>query len=615
MCGIVGYVGQKPVVPLLIDALQRLEYRGYDSVGIAVIASSPRRSRARRGGSKKNSLFIYKDKGKVAELKRSLPKEVPSSTIGVGHTRWATCGVPSKVNAHPHVDCKQMIAVVHNGIIENYVELKEELEQAGHKFISDTDTEVLPHLIEACYSRAGSIDKAVQDAIEKVRGTFAIAVLHVAEPTKLIVARAECPLIIGIGIDENFIASDIPAILKYTNRVIYLDNNEFGVVTSGDINIYNFDGELVDKRIHKVPWTIEAAQKGGYEHFMLKEIYEQPEAIRQALLGRVPELKLDGMSTTEFDSICIVACGTSYHAGLVGKYVLEQLTSIPVQVELASEYRYSAPTALNSLLLAITQSGETADTLAAVREARRRGLHTLAITNVIGSTVTRETDEYILTHAGPEIGVAATKTFISQLIALYLLALKLGLDRRTISHDEFRTHSNILRKLPRHVSKVLDNTRAVKRCARALARAEHVFFVGRNINYPVALEGALKLKEISYIHAEGYAAGELKHGPLALLSQTTPVIVITAKDHTYDKILGNIGEIAARNSPVIAVGVEGDRELDKYADTVLRVPDVLPLYSPVPISVLLQLLAYYTAKERKCEIDTPRNLAKSVTVE
>jgi glucosamine--fructose-6-phosphate aminotransferase (isomerizing) len=502
---------------------------------------------------------------------------------------------------------------VHNGIIENYVKLKERLTKLGHKFVSETDTEVLPHLIEKHYR--GNLELAVRKAMKEVKGTYAIAVIHKREAEKVVVARKESPLVIGIGVNEHFVASDIPALLKYTNRVMHLSDLEIGVITKDDVTLMDLDGHEVTKRQERVRWTLKDAERGGYEHFMLKEIYEQPEAIRQGLLGRVTDLKLDGIAFVDFDSINIVACGTSFHAGLVGKYVLERLTKIPVRVDLASEYRYSEPTDLNSLVIAITQSGETADTLAAVREARNRGLHALAITNVVGSSVTREADDFILTMAGPEICVAATKTFISQLIAIYLFALKLGLDRRTLSPESVRTETKILRKLPRYVSYVLNNPKHIKRCARNLAKSEHVFFVGRNINYPVALEGALKLKEISYIHAEGYPAGELKHGPLALLTKDTPVIVVTAKDHTYDKILGNIGEISARDAPVIAVGSESDRELEKYADTVLRVPDVPPLYSPVPTSVLLQLLAYYTAKERGCPIDTPRNLAKSVTVE
>ena len=598
MCGIVGYAGNKDALPILIEALKRLEYRGYDSAGISIIDKE---------------LFNSKAAGRIVELEKRLPK-MPGK-LGIAHTRWATHGKPSDANAHPFTDCTKRMALVHNGIIENYRELREGLEKGGHRFSSETDTETLVHLIEENYN--GDLKAAVSESLKKVRGSLAIAVIHDSEPDRVVVARDESPLVLGLGQGENFVASDLPALLKYTRKVIYLQNRELAVLTKDRILIETFTGEPVEREVVTVDWSPEDTEKGGYQHFMLKEIYEQPRAILESLIGRIPNLELDlgGIEKEEFDAIKIVACGTSYHASLVGKYILEQMTGLPVMVEAASEYRYSANARNVPLMVLISQSGESADTLQAAREARRRGCRTLAITNVVGSSMTREVDAVLYTRAGPEIGVAATKTFTCQLIALYLLGMSMGKHRGTMLPHQLTELIEGLRRLPRDVQSVLDNRGAIKLTAEWMANARDVFFIGRNINYPSALEGALKLKEISYIHAEGLPAGELKHGPNALLTRETPVVAIAIRDHTYNKMIANIGEVSARNAPVIAVGFENDRELKKASDLTLYIPEVQPILSPVPVIVTLQLLAYHVALIRGAEIDKPRNLAKSVTVE
>lgn len=596
MCGIVGYVGSNGAQDIIMSAIKRLEYRGYDSAGIAIIG---------------NALSCYKDKGTIDELNNTLPNI--EGKIGIGHTRWATHGKPSKRNAHPFLDCKSSIALVHNGIIENYLELKEQLIDEGHEFTSDTDTEVLAHLVEKFYK--GDLETAVRESLKHVHGTYAIVVLHKDEREKIIAARNESPLIIGIGDEENFVASDVSALLDYTKKVMYVMDNEIAVVGKDVVSITNEQGEIISRGIETISWTVEDAEKGGYKHYMLKEIFEEPIAIHNTLLGRIPDMKLDGFISGEVETVKIIACGTSYHAGLIGKYLIENLSKVPVAVEMASEYRYSAPTHENTMVVMITQSGETADTLAAAREARKRGCRSIAITNVVGSTITREADFVIYTRAGPEIGVAATKTFITQLVDLYLLGITLGLVRHTLDYDKVRELTSSLRKLPRYAQSVLDNAEGIKRIADNLNNASDMFYIGRNINYPSALEGALKIKEISYIHAEGYPAGELKHGPLALITSETPVIAIAPRDHTFDKMLGNISEVSARDAPIVAVGFENDPELYKYADHIITVPEVPAVLTPVPISVALQLLAYYVADGRNCPIDKPRNLAKSVTVE
>ena len=592
MCGIVGYVGRNNAQSILIESLKKLEYRGYDSAGIVI---------------KNKKLELYKTKGAIKNLTAELPKI--SGNLGIAHTRWATHGKPSKINAHPHMDCKNKIALIHNGIIENYLEIKEKLIKEGHKFISDTDTEVLVHLIEKFYKN--SLESAVRKSLKLIKGSYGIVVIH-KDNNEIVVARNESPLIIGLGKDENFIASDVPAILKYTKRVVYLKDKEIGLIKKNSVKITNLDGTIVPIFEKNVNWNLKDAEKSGYEHFMLKEIFEQPKAIHESILGRLEELEIENVS---IDRVKIVACGTSYHAGLIGKYIIEILAGIPVVAEMASEYRYSEVTHEYPLIVVITQSGETADTLAAVKEAKARGCKTIAITNVVGSSVTREADEVIYTRAGPEIGVAATKTFTTQIVALIFLAIHLAKSNKSLPKEQIDALELNLRQLPRYVQKVLNNTDEIKKCAKFATKANHMFFIGRNINFPTALEGALKLKEISYLHAEGYSAGELKHGPLALLMKETPVLAITIKDHTYKKMLGNIREVIARNAPVIMVAEEGDKDAEKFGDIILRVPKTIPILSPIPISVVLQLLAYYVAKERGCSIDQPRNLAKSVTVE
>jgi len=594
MCGIIGYIGKRQAQPILLGCLAKLEYRGYDSCGIALAGSS---------------LNIHKDAVRVGELAKASPQL--EGTVGIGHTRWATHGEPSQTNAHPHCDCTGKIAVVHNGIINNYQSLRQQLTSEGHEFASETDTEVISHLIEKYYH--GDLEKAVETALRDVEGSYAIIVLMAGEP-KLVVARKDSPLIIGIGDRENFIASDVPAILDHTNRVIYLEDGDVGVITTDSMKIRR-DGTEVPREEHKILWSAEQAQKGGYEHFMLKEIHEQPKVIRDTLVGWVP---VNGL-VTDFalmrdigvESILILGCGTSYHAALVGKYIVEELVGIPVRAELASEFNYYGQIPPRTRTIVITQSGETADILITMRRSREVGGKVIAITNVMGSTVSRIADQTIYTRAGPEISVAATKSFMAQIMVLYWLMM---------SHSKVDTRRLAdmllgLRQMPSKVQQVLDNEGKILECAKYLSSYENVFFIGRGINFPIALEGALKLKEISYIHAEGYAAGELKHGPFALLSGDTPVIAIVAQDNTREAMLTNMKEIKSRGAPLIVLAGEEGEAVEELADLVIRVPRVDAIYSPVVNTVALQLLAYYTAKHRGCPIDFPRNLAKSVTVE
>ena len=594
MCGIVGYVGKKQAKPILVNSLARLEYRGYDSCGIAVQGSD---------------IKVYKDAVRVEALKQALPQL--SGTLGIGHTRWATHGEPSLINAHPHLDCSGKIAVVHNGVISNSPRLREQLTSEGHNFVSVTDTEVIPHLIEKYYQ--GNLENAVEAALLDVEGSYAIIVLMAGEP-KLVVARKDCPLIIGIGDGENFVASDVPAILDYTNKVIYLEDGDMGVITKDSIEITR-SKTRVDRQEHRILWSREDVQKASYEHFMLKEIHEQPRVIRDSLgecaLSTEPLIDLGLTLDMNLEDLLIIACGTSYHAGLIGKCVIEELLGIPVRVELASEFNHRRQTTGTTTAIAITQSGETADVLKAMKSLRQTGIRTLVITNVPGSTASRLADQTVYTRAGPEVGVAATKTFIAQLMALYQLALS----HVRVNHGIGERLSVELRQLPAKVQEVLDNEYQIINCARYLSRYENVFFIGRGINFPVALEGALKLKEISYIHAEGCAAGELKHGPFALLNWDTPVIAIVAHDNTYGAMLTSIKEVKARGSPVIALAYEADEAIEELADLVVRVPYVSAIFSPVVNAVVVQLLAYHTARCRGCPIDFPRNLAKSVTVE
>ncbi len=596
MCGIAGYCGFRHALPIVMDALKRLEYRGYDSAGVAVV---------------ENGLAVHKAAGEIAVLESRLPHL--KGTVGIGHTRWATHGVPSDTNAHPFLDCKGEIALIHNGIIENYLPLKEKLEAKGHRFTSDTDTEVIVHLLEEAYD--GSLEAAVRKVVPSLEGSYAFVTLTSGEKDKIVAVRQETPLIVGLGTEENFLASDVPALLKETNRVLEIHDGEMVVVTPGGVTLTTVGGEAVDRDPKEIEWTVEDAEKGGFPHFMLKEIFETPEAVRSTLLGRIDDGDIDAATQNHFDTVKLVACGTSFHAGLAGKYIFEELAKTPCTAELASEYRYSSPALERPLVVLISQSGETLDTIGAAREARRRGRRSLAISNYMGSSLTREVDATIYTRAGIEIGVAASKTFMTQLVALYLMAISLGLRRGAITHDMARHLREELRATPRAIQRVLDGAPKIREIAEKYAGAKDMFFLGRHIHYPIALEGALKMKEISYIHAEGYPAGELKHGPLALLTKDTPVVAVVVPDHTYDKMLSNVREVSARGSPVVAVGFEGDRELGKYVDDVLTVPEVEPLLAPLPVSVALQLLAYYAADALGQSIDKPRHLAKSVTVE
>lgn len=595
MCGIVGYTGTEDAGQILLKGLKRLEYRGYDSAGVAI-------------NSTNNDLYLQKKKGRVEEIDK---EEFPLGKIGIGHTRWATHGKPSDKNAHPFSDCKEEIAVIHNGIIDNFVSLKEELVDEGHEFTSETDSEIIAHLLEDNYQ--GDLLEALRKSIKRLKGAFAIVAIHKDEG-HLVVARNESPLVIGVGANENLVASDVPAILDYTNEIKYLHDGDLARVSKDKIEIIDFEGNEIERETKKVDWNVEDAEKGGYEHFMLKEIHEQPDAIHESLLGRMAEFDDVTFSKYKIDDIKLIACGTSMHAAYVGKYIIEEIAKIPCSVEVSSEYRYSSENDSYPFTIMLSQSGETLDTIAAAREAKKRGCTTLAITNILDSSITREVDEVIYTHAGPEIGVAATKTFTTQLIALYLIAIELAKDKGIINKSKAEEYKRELRKLPRKVEKILDKVDEINDISENLSKANDIFFIGRNKNNPVALEGALKLKEIAYINATGYPAGELKHGPFALLTKKTPVIAIAVKDHTFDKMLGNIGEIAARESPIITVG-DQDKELRKLSDRYITIPEVSPLFSPILVNVVLQLFAYYTAYRLDRSIDKPRNLAKSVTVE
>jgi glucosamine--fructose-6-phosphate aminotransferase (isomerizing) len=600
MCGIVGYAGGRNAQPILLECLKRLEYRGYDSAGVAVV-----------GEPIQKGLQLFKSKGEIAVLESSMPEMV--GTVGIAHTRWATQGKPTTENAHPISDCTNRLAVVHNGIISNFMEVKEHLLAAGHRFVSETDTEVFAHLVEE--EMKDDLATAVRKALEKVEGTYAFVVVS-AGLEEIVAARRESPLVVGLGEGENFLASDVTALLKYTNRFVHVQDGEVVRITKDDVRIFDSDGSVVERMPEKVTWSLEDAEKGGYPHFMLKEIFEQPEAIHDSLLGRIESVEPEPFfQENSFSSVKIVACGTSYHAGLVGKYIIEELARVPTTVQISSEYRYSPVSRETPLVVLITQSGETADTLGAAREARKRGNKTVGIANVVGSAITREVDHVIYTRAGPEIGVAATKTFVTQLIALYLLAMELGVQNRSLTAQARRSMTSVLRNLPRYVQDVLNKAEGIESLAEKYSKANDMFFIGRSINYPIALEGALKTKEISYIHGEGFPAGELKHGPLALLSKDSPVVAVAVRDHTYEKMLGNISEVSARGSPVIAIGFEGDTDLPKFADDIVSIRQVPPIFSPVPVIVTLQLWAYYLARARGCPIDKPKNIAKTVTVE
>jgi glucosamine--fructose-6-phosphate aminotransferase (isomerizing) len=594
MCGIVGYVGSKPAQAILVGALKRLEYRGYDSAGIAVLDKG---------------ISIHKDTGRVEVLERSAPSF--SGVIGIGHTRWATHGEPSKVNAHPQVDCTGKLAVVHNGVINNCQQLREELIREGHEFLSETDTEVIPHLIEKYYR--GDLETAVTEALSQLRGSYAVAVIAETE-NRIIVAKNGSPLVIGLGTNENIIASDIPPLLEHTNRVIHLDDGEIGIITKDTVKI-NKSGTETTKSVMVVDWSVDDIQKGGYDHFMLKEIHEQPNVIRKALIGYDPSVRAiadgDSWGDDAGKGLLILACGTSYHAALVAKYVMEELLAIPVRVEVASEVNHRERAIPVSNAIVLTQSGETADVLVSMKKLIAANCSILAITNVRGSSASRLASRTLYTEAGPELSVAATKSFVAQLMELYKLTLQ-----QPVVNEELREQLiTNLKTMPDCAQKVLDGESRIGDCARYLSQYSNVFYIGRGVNYGIALEGALKTKEISYIHAEAYAAGELKHGPFALLQQDTPVVAIVNQDSTYDAMLTNIKEVKSRKSPVIGLIREDDHETGKLVDMVIRVPSTHSILSPIVNTITLQLLAYYAAKYRGCSIDFPRNLAKSVTVE
>ncbi|MHB1001366.1 MAG: glutamine--fructose-6-phosphate transaminase (isomerizing) [Armatimonadota bacterium] len=608
MCGIVGFIGSRGCASTLIDQLIKLEYRGYDSAGVAIVD----------GGSPS----ITRSVGKIRELKSILDTYTPSGTLGIAHTRWATHGAPSTRNAHPHVDCTGDIAVVHNGIIENYLELRHELQAKGHIFKSETDTEIVPHLIEEYYN--GDLIDAIRQAVTRLNGSYALGIVSKHDPDKLIAVRKDSPLVIGIGQDEKYIASDIPAILGYTRDIIALEDGDLAVVSRDSVDITSIDGNVLSRPSFTVTWDAGAAEKGGYEHFMLKEIHEEPNVVRDTLRGRLtPEdtVLLDEINLTpdqikQFDRVFIIACGTAYYAGCVGKYFFEQILGMPVEVDLASEFRYRTPI-LNakSLVLLVSQSGETADTLAALRLAKASGATTIGLINVVGSTMSREADNVLYTRAGPEICVASTKAYVSQLIALYLLGLYLAHAKDVISLDKESEYVNALRQLPELVEKVLETEQEVAQIAEELAEMDHCFYLGRGLDYAVSLEGALKLKEISYIHAEAYAAGEMKHGPLALITKGTPVFCLVTQDRVRDKMLSNIKEVQARRGKIVAIAKEKDPDTHQVADYTVHIPRAHEMLMPVLSIVPLHMLAYYAAKFLDRDIDQPRNLAKSVTVE
>ncbi|MFH0803422.1 MAG: glutamine--fructose-6-phosphate transaminase (isomerizing) [bacterium] len=608
MCGIVGYIGKKNAVPLLVEGLKRLEYRGYDSAGIAVLPNG--------------KVEQTKSMGKLARLESVLKQHPLSGSTAIGHTRWATHGRPSDRNAHPHSDCKGEIAVVHNGIIENYLGLKEKLKAKGHRFRSETDTEILAHLIEEYYDC--SLEEAVRKALREVQGSYAIGVISVREPGVIVAARKESPLLIGLGKGEYFIASDIPAFLSSTREALLMQDEEMAVLSKDGVRLSTLAGEEVVRGSFEVLWDAKMAEKGGYKHFMLKEIFEQPKVVLDTLAGRyqksgkivLENLNLNSDDLKNIKKIFIVACGTAYHAGMVGKYLLEELTRIPVETDLASEFRYRSPLVdKHTLLIAVSQSGETADTLAAVKEARRLGARTLAITNVVGSSISREVDGLLYTRAGIEIGVAATKTFVAQLVAFYLLSFHLACLKEKISKDALKSAMEELLSIPQKIDYILNSHAPVKAWAQKFYKCQDFLYLGRHLSFPIALEGALKLKEISYIHAEGYAAGEMKHGPIALIDENVPVLSIITEGNVYDKILSNVKEVKAREAVTIGIATQGDAEARKYVDHLYHIPRTSPIFSPILAIIPLQLLAYYIADRKGCDVDQPRNLAKSVTVE
>jgi len=608
MCGIVGYIGDRGATTLLLDGLKRLEYRGYDSAGVAILNG--------------HGVEMRKTAGKISRLEAALATSPITGNLGIAHTRWATHGAPNECNAHPHADCKGNIAVVHNGIIENSTSLKARLVELGHKFVSETDTEVLAHLIEEAFD--GNLEDAVIEALWQVEGTYGIAVVSSEDPDKIVAARKGSPLLIGLGDREYYIASDASAILAQTREVVYLDDGDLAVLTRDGYRVIDLRAKVLDRKVHKIEWDLHQIERGGFDHFMLKEIFEQPATIENCMRGRLLDeegtSKLGGLNMTDeellkFDNIIITACGTSWHSALIGEHMLEELTRIPVEVEYASEFRYRNPIVNDrTLCIVISQSGETADTLAAMREARARGARTYGIVNVVGSTIARESGGGIYVHAGPEIGVASTKAFTSQVVALALLTLKIG-RLKGVSVVKGREIIEALRALPAQVQQILDRAEEVEAVAEEFKRTQNFLYLGRGYNFPTALEGALKLKEISYIHAEGYPAAEMKHGPIALIDEMMPVVFIAPHDSVFDKIVSNVQEVKARKGRVIAITTREEPSLVGKMDYEFRIPETIDMLVPVLACVPLQLLAYYIAVKRGSNVDQPRNLAKSVTVE
>ena len=608
MCGIVGYLGNRQATEVLVEGLSKLEYRGYDSAGVAVNIGE--------------ELSVRKFKGRLQVLADDLTANPINGGLGIGHTRWATHGEPSDVNSHPHFNKEKTIAVVHNGIIENYLELREELQKEGYVFLSQTDTEVVAHLVDKFYE--GNLLEAVYKATEKLRGAYALGVVCKDNNNELVAVRKDSPLIVGVGEDENFIASDIPAILKYTRDVIFLENDEYVHMQGSKVTILDENKNVVEKKINEINWDIEAASKGGYDCFMTKEMYEQPKGVEDTLMRRLDEngrIKLDDIKITKEDldkinKVYIVACGTAYHAGLVGKYAIEKFAKIPVIADIASEFRYSDPFVdENTLIIIVSQSGETADTLAALRDAKAKGARVLSITNVVGSSIARESDDIFYTWAGPEIAVASTKAYTTQLTAFYMIALNLAMTKGSITEEEYFDGIAELKEIPAQVEKVLECNELVGQIAEEIKEANDIFYLGRGVDYSLAMEGALKIKEISYVHAEAFAAGELKHGSIALIDKGTPVVAIATQNQLFEKMVSNMQEVRARGARVIAITQEGNIEVEKSADRVIYIPKVDDMFASITAVVPMQLLAYHASNIRGLDVDKPRNLAKSVTVE
>jgi glucosamine--fructose-6-phosphate aminotransferase (isomerizing) len=608
MCGIVGYLGNKKAVSILIEGLSKLEYRGYDSAGIAIMEDG--------------AIKVQKRKGRLSNLAEKLKNTEIKGTIGIGHTRWATHGEPSDLNSHPHTNGDGTIAVVHNGIIENYIVLREWLISEGYKFVSETDTEVIPHLVDYYYK--DNLEDAVIKATQKMEGSYALGVVSEKDPGKIVAVRKDSPLIVGVGENEGFIASDIPAVLNHTRDVYLLEDKEYVIITNNGIKIINSKKEEIKKEIFHVTWDVDAAEKGGYEHFMLKEIHEQPKAIKDTLTSRIvkgEKIKLDSISLTKeqienIDRIYIVACGTAYHSGVVGKYIIERLAKVPVEVDIASEFRYRNPLINErTLMIAISQSGETADTLGALRLAKEKGARIIAITNVVGSSISREADDVLYTWAGPEIAVASTKAYITMLIALYIISLYMAEIKKTVRESEIEKVKDGLLNLSEKTVEILNNTEKIKNFVEKVYDQKDVYYLGRGLDYAIAMEGSLKLKEISYIHSEAYAGGELKHGTIALIEQGTVVIALATQEDLFEKMVSNIKEVKTRGANVLGIAMEGHDYIEKTVDQAVYIPRVMPILAPVLSVIPLQVLAYYTAVKKGCDVDKPRNLAKSVTVE